>query len=311
MLAIILCIFCGSVWGLQEECLRHTFIGKSRESHPKWGVKCSDTEVENRWRGQLIYEKLEDNSGIRIKWKFLVQKPSCALELKFFMNNRVAKSIFPQRKAHNSDWVELTKRNNFELKVQALYYTEPTCFEAIRAITLNNKTNLNIGNKEAINGDEKPGEITPEPESGASTSTSGTTHFTFLPPIILPEFDEDGTMKKDENGTLVMEEETTQEVTTSTNSPMSENMIRTNPGNIDENDNTTKIAAGSVTATLVIIIIVVGAIIGRKRCRSSAALEQEDIDENRVYGIYSDDADDDDYIVIQDTCPDYEPADVI
>ena len=92
----------------------------------------------------------------------------------------------------------------------------------------------------------------------------------------------------------------------------SDNMMRINPSDTKENepDNTETIAASSVTAILV-VIIVVGAIIGRKKCRSGAALEQEDIDENRVYGIYSDDADDHDYIVMQDTCPDYEPADVI
>ena len=267
-----------------------------------------DTQVEKRWRGELIYEKLEGDSGIKIKWKLLVQKPSCPAELKFFANDRLSKSIFPQQENHKSDWIELIERNHFELKVQAQYYRKPKCFEATKSITLHNKTNLNIGNREAINDDEKPGEITPDPESG--TSTSGTSHFT-LPPVPLPAFDENGTIKKDENGTVVMEEETTQEVTTTTNIPMPENMIRTNPGNIDENDNSTNIAAGSASATLVIVIIVVAAIIGRNKCRSSATNEQEDIDENRVYGIYSDDADDDDYIVMQDTCPDYEPADVI
>ena len=118
--------------------MRQTFIDKSRESHPKWGVRCSDTKVESRWRGELIYEKLEGDSGIKIKWKLLVQKPNCLVELKFFVNDRVLKSIFPQRKTHNSDWIELTAIENFELKVQAHYYTDPKCFEATEAITLKN-----------------------------------------------------------------------------------------------------------------------------------------------------------------------------
>jgi len=314
---ILLCFFFAPVWALEGNCLQQTFIGKSRERHPKNEINCNmDTDVENRWRGELIYEEREGDSGIKIKWKLLVQKPDCPAELKFFVNDRELKSIFPQKsESQKSDWIELNERCNFELKVQAQYYTDPKCFEATETITLNKKTDpvYNVSNAEAIDEDEKPGEVTLDPES--DTSTPGIVldedTFTLLPSVIMPVFDENGKLKSDENGTVVMEEETTQEVTTSTNSPMSENMIRTKPGNIDENDNTTQIAAGSVSAIFVVLIIVVSAIVGRKKCRSGTALEQEDIDENRVYGIYSDDADDDDYIVMQDTCPDYEPADVI
>ena len=320
----LLCVFFAPIWGLEDNCLQQNFIGKSSKSHPKLGVMCSDTKVEDRWRGELIYEKMEGDSGIKIDWKLLVQKPDCPSELKFYVNDRELKSISPQKsKTHNSDWIELTSMENFELKVQAHYYTDPKCFEATKAITLKNNTDLayNIGNAEAIDENEKHGEITLDPESGTSTPRivleEDKTNFKLLPPVSLPAFNENGTIKKDENGTVMMKEETTLEVITTTNSPAPENIKGNNAIKIDaaadddDESNTTIVVACSVTATLVIIILVVGTIIGRKKCKSSAANEQEDIDENRVYGIYSDDADDDDYIVVQDTCPDYEPADVI
>ena len=325
---IPLCLFFAPVWALEESCSQQNFIDKSRERHPKYDINCNkDTQVEDRWRGELIYEKLDGDTGIKIKWELLVQKPDCPSELKFYLNDHELKSISPQKsKTHKSDWIELTAMENFELKVQAHYYTDPKCFEATKAITLKNNTDLayNIGNAEAINDNEKHGKIIQDPpESGTSTPSivfeEDKLPFTPLGPVILPAFNENGTRKKDENGTVMMEEETTKEVITTTNSPAPENMIRNNASKIDSaadnddnDDSTIAIAvACSVTATLVIIILVVGAIIWRKRCKSSAANEQEDIDENRVYGIYSDDADDDDYIVMQDTCPDYEPADVI
>ena len=139
-----LSIFFSTSSGLEEEvCLKQHFIGKLQEEFPKKGVQCENTEVENRWRGELIYEMLEGNSGIKIKWKHVVQKSDCPAELKFFVNERVLKSIFPQKsKSQNSDWIELNERNNFGLKVQAHYYTDPKCFEATQTITFNNNTYL-------------------------------------------------------------------------------------------------------------------------------------------------------------------------
>ena len=197
----LLYILFAPVLGLERNCLKQNFIDKSSESHPKWGVKCSDTEVENRWREQLIYEKLEGNSGIRIKWKFLIQKPSCALELKFLGDDRESKSIFPQRKSHNSDWIELTERNNFELKVQAHYFTGPKCFEATKTIILKNN-------------------VIPTPTSTPALPIileEDKNSFTLLPPVPLPAFNEHGIMKKDENWTVVKmheNEETAQETMT-------------------------------------------------------------------------------------------------
>ena len=101
---ILLCFFFAPVWALEGECLQQNFIDKSRERHPKYEINCNrDTQVENRWRGELIYEKLDSDAGIKIKWKLLVQKPDCPAEMKFYVNNREFKSISPQRKTHDSD----------------------------------------------------------------------------------------------------------------------------------------------------------------------------------------------------------------
>ena len=137
----LLYILLAPVLGLERNCLQQNIIDKSREGHPKYGINCNrDIQIEDRWRGELIYEKLEGDLGIKIKWKLLVQKPDCPAELKFFVNNRELKSISPRKsKSHNSDWIELTAMENFELKVQALYYTDPKCIEATKIIILKDK----------------------------------------------------------------------------------------------------------------------------------------------------------------------------
>ena len=325
----LLCIFFCPIFGIEGSCQQQKFINKTRKAHPKTGVICQNTEVENRWRGELIFEKLRGDTGIKIKWKHLIQRPDCPQELKFFVDSREAKIISPQR-YEGSEWIELVENDNFELKVQTLYSTEPSCFEAKKTITWKNKT-IPIHNKshdDAI-ADSKNGksEFEGMPEDQITHA--------ILPPIPNPVFDENDTLLTNENGNVVLEEATSVEITTNINNQESQNtkriklngynndednvkqkesdnMMRINSIDTKENeaDNTEIIAASSVTAVLV-VIIVVGAIIGRRKCRSGAALEQEDIDENTVYGIYSDDADDHDYIVMQDTCPDYEPADVI
>ena len=135
----LLCFFFAPVWALEGECLQQNFTGKSSKRHPMSEIVCTrDTQVEKRWRGELIYEKLEGDSGIKIKWKLLVQKPDCPSELKFFVNDRELKSVSPQQENHKSDWIELNEKNNFELKVQAHYYRKPKCFEATKRIILKN-----------------------------------------------------------------------------------------------------------------------------------------------------------------------------
>ena len=90
----LLYILFAPVFGLEGNCLQQKFIDISREGHPKYEINCNrDTQVENRWRGELIYEKLDSDSGIKIKWKLLVQKPDCPAEMKFYVNNRELKSI--------------------------------------------------------------------------------------------------------------------------------------------------------------------------------------------------------------------------
>ena len=58
----LLSIFFSASSGLEEEvCLKQHFIEKSEEDFPKNGVQCDNTEVENRWRGELLYEELEES----------------------------------------------------------------------------------------------------------------------------------------------------------------------------------------------------------------------------------------------------------
>ena len=172
----LLYILFAPVLGLEGNCLQQTFIGKSRERHPKNEINCNrDTQVEKRWRGELIYKKLEGDSGIKINWKLLVQKPNCPTELKFFVNDRLLKSISPQQENHKSDWIELNEKNNFELKVQAHYYRKPKCFEATKRIILKNN-------------------VTPSPTTTPALRIilkEDKTIFTTLPPVILPVFTEE------------------------------------------------------------------------------------------------------------------------
>ena len=133
----LLSIFFSTSSGLKEEenCLKQHFIKKSEEEFPKPGVQCSDSEVENRWRGELIYEQLnESNTGIDLKWKHLVQNPHCPRLMKLFVNNRWVKNIYPKNIHRNVESVELRERETFELKIQVLYHEEPKCLEASTTI---------------------------------------------------------------------------------------------------------------------------------------------------------------------------------
>ena len=149
---LLLYILFAPVFGLEGQCLKQNFMDISRES-------CNFnyyTRVENIWRGELVYEELEGGSGIRVNWKLLVQKPHCVAGLKFFVNDRLSKTVHLVK--NNSDWIELAESNDFNLKVQVLYrksfdhkevfIREYNCTEATKTVTVkkDETTRINSGN---------------------------------------------------------------------------------------------------------------------------------------------------------------------
>ena len=137
----LLSIFFSTSSGVGDEvCLKQQFIEKSQEEFPKKGVECEisreSTEVGNRWRGELVYEELEDKTGINIKWKHIVQKPECPRLIRLYVNNLWVKSIFPKNRHRKVESVELREQENFQLKIEVLYHSEPKCLEASTIIEL-------------------------------------------------------------------------------------------------------------------------------------------------------------------------------
>lgn len=94
-------------------------------------------KAEDRFRGELIYEYLEDSSGIRVKWKHILQRSDCnTVRLKFFVDNLLAKEV-SHEKHRDIYWVEIKAEKTFELKIEAHYKTEPKCFQASKTINMN------------------------------------------------------------------------------------------------------------------------------------------------------------------------------
>ena len=120
----------------QQGCIQTQFVNKLRDLYPKPGAYCTSSEIEDRWRGELIYEYLANSTGIRVKWKNIVQRSDCdSVEVKFFVNNLFTIKLY--HKVHkNIDWVEIKADKTFELKIKALYKTEPKCIQASRKIIM-------------------------------------------------------------------------------------------------------------------------------------------------------------------------------
>ena len=124
----------------QKDCITKTFIDNPRYAYPKPGAFCTSPEHENRWRGELIYEYLEDSSGIRVKWKHILQRPDCSsVNLHFYVDN-VFFSPVTQHNSKHLDWVEIRVEKTFELKIQAIYRSDPKCFEASRTIKMDTES---------------------------------------------------------------------------------------------------------------------------------------------------------------------------
>ena len=103
----ILSIFFSPPWGLTGDCIQAQLFDTVLDPFPKPGVLCSSPEPENIWRGELIFEYLEDSSGIRVKWKHIVQKADCwGVAVKFYVNNReLERASIAEHE--NIDWVEI------------------------------------------------------------------------------------------------------------------------------------------------------------------------------------------------------------
>ena len=70
-------VFFSPSWGLGERCIETQSTTKSHDPYPKLGDNCTSTQLEYRWRRELIYEILEDSSGIRVSWNHNVQRSDC------------------------------------------------------------------------------------------------------------------------------------------------------------------------------------------------------------------------------------------
>ena len=142
---LTLSIFFSPSWGLAGDCIQAQLFDTVQDPYPKPGVLCSSPEPENIWRGELIFEYLEDSSGIRVKWKHIVQKADCwGVAVKFYVNNRELKRA-SIAEHENIDWVEIREEKTFQLKIKALYNllkTEPKCLEASRTINMNHFINF-------------------------------------------------------------------------------------------------------------------------------------------------------------------------
>ena len=77
-----------------------------------------------------------------------------------------------------------------------------------------------------------------------------------------------------------------------------------------KNDDTTIIAwaAGGSAIVLTILIVVIG-LLWRRKSSLKNSLEEVEVDENHVYGIYSEDPADD-YCFVEDTNMNYEASDL-
>ena len=313
----LLSIFFSTSSGLQQEvCLKQQFIEKSEEDFPKRGVQCEisreSTEVGNRWRGELIYEELEDKTGINIKWKHIAQNPECPRLIRLFVNNLWIKNIYPQNRHKNVDSIELRERETFELKIQVRYHSEPKCLEASTTIELTKTISPTYDPTDENNNEENSNEETSEGETQVSESgEANITHF------LLPPFPTFSTLEEDiettsENNTGTQNNTTTQDdKTTTQNNTRTQNTRTqdheattqnntTTQGNNTRTKNTTTIIICSVAGSGVLLISIAGIAFCRKKYRSgSNNLKQAEVDENPDYGIYSDDPDDD-YITVED-----------
>ena len=131
----LISIFFSPSWGIAGDCTQTHFVDKSHDAYPKPGAYCTSPEPGDRWRGELIYEYLEDSSGIRVKWRHILQRPDCLTVLvNFFVDNVFFKVVSPFR--HRNDWVEIRAEKTFELKIQAHYRSHPKCFAASRLIQM-------------------------------------------------------------------------------------------------------------------------------------------------------------------------------
>ena len=90
-------------------------------------------------------------SGIRVKWKHIVQRSDCdSVEVKFFVNNRLTNKL--SHYYHKSiEWVEIKAEKTFELRIQTIYQIEPKCIQARRMIKIGKLTEQRYS-KDTANG---------------------------------------------------------------------------------------------------------------------------------------------------------------
>ena len=131
-------LFLSILFGLskQQGCVKVPFVSKSRDLYPKPGVFCTDSEIESRWRGELDHKQLEDSSGIKLNWKYLVQRPDCdSVELKFYDEYR--KTVYPKCLEANVT-IKMTKatiKNENEEEVEHSTKKETTADNLFKSTT--------------------------------------------------------------------------------------------------------------------------------------------------------------------------------
>ena len=116
-----------------NSCVQKEFTKTPREVQNSCD---SEENVENRWRGELSYNRSE--TYIEVQWKKIVQDPDCVKAMEFFVDDVKAKDIWG---SHNEN-VRIDKIGTFSLKIQVFFLKSGTsgncygsnrkcrCFEA-------------------------------------------------------------------------------------------------------------------------------------------------------------------------------------
>ena len=95
-----------------SSCVQKEFTKTPREVQNSCD---SEENVENRWRGELSYNRSE--TYIEVQWKKIVQDPDCVKAMEFFVDGVKDRDIWGKHKEN----IKIDKNGQFSLKVQVFF----------------------------------------------------------------------------------------------------------------------------------------------------------------------------------------------
>ena len=140
-----------------NSCVQKEFTKTPREVQNSCD---SEENVENRWRGELSYNRSE--TYIEVQWKKIVQDPDCVKAMEFFVDDVKAKDIWGSHKEN----IKIDKNGQFSLKVQVFFLVSGTsgncygsgnrcrCFEATKNFTVQDGNDDNVPSGNGDNGEQ-------------------------------------------------------------------------------------------------------------------------------------------------------------